>query len=1049
MSASIFNAMSLSLLATASVVAICASPAHAGAARPFNIPTQPAATAIPLFAKQSGLQVLANGADLDGVTTNAVNGSFTSDEALHRLLSGSKLATRVSANGAVLIVDTTAATAAGASAPASDTAESTVVVVTGFKKSYADAVRLKRMGAGITDSISSDGLGRFPDLNVGEAVQRIPGVQINREAGSRDATINLRGLPGTYARTTLNGLAFAEPILDGSTPLGAFNSDIFSAITIVKSPSAADQPGGLSGNIDLQIQPALGRKDGGFFKAAYEHNDLGSLDSPALTLGYNKHISPDLAVYGIVAYKKEKFRRDSVNFPQYTTLNPATTPNFARFQDYYAASCVGVPAPCTTAPTGTGLVSKAGLFFPSDIRQVVKYNEGDLLTAAGGVEYRISDRFKVGLNGFSTRRNLEKNYTDIIDIDMRNALTVVDPTSAPFKLDDGNYYIDTYKYSNTNIYDSFRSEPLVEQTWGLNANSEWRNDDWRLSAVATASSAQNQGHQTQIDARVLAKSGAGNGNSGNFFSGAGNIEDFVLNLPTPSPAVSIPAGIYTTPAASGPALVATNGDQFIVAGSQGTAKNDLTAVQGDAERFFADGPFSSIQIGARLEKDKFVSTGYRTSAVGVQYQNINNSFVRQSDYADDFFGGDAGSYLRNWQTVDYDYAVAHLQPVTVAPGQTLTDTGWINDPTNGSYFSNNFTNQNDIASAYIMGKIRTGLFGVPIRGNVGLRYEQTDNTITSLDKNAAGQFVETEHKRSYDNLLPSFMMAADLSDSIVLRAAAYKTFVRPQPRQTSPATVVSGSTATGYTVTLGNLSLDPYTAESYDVSLEWYNRPNGLFAIDIFQKDVTGIITAVTDKSTICPSDATAWGLGHLTWNGTACYSDLTNGGGNPVSVAVSGNFNNPNPLRVTGVEVNIQQNLDFLPGFWKNFGGAFNYSYTRISGKNPNGTPATLPGVSKNNFNYIAYYETAKYGIRVVYNYRDAYDLAAGTTFVGAARSVKARGQLDASMSYTVNERVSVGFDAYNLTNSRRTEYQNQELMPRANDYDGSTYTFSVRASF
>jgi TonB-dependent receptor len=953
---------------------------------------------------------------------------------------------------AALLVSTSllAMAAGNAYAQATTTDDSNTVVVTGFKKSYADAVRMKRNSAGITDSISSDGMGRFPDLNVGEAVQRIPGVQINREAGSRDATINLRGLPGTYARTTLNGLAFAEPILDGSTPLGAFNSDIFSAISIVKSPSAADQPGGLSGNVDLQIQSALGRKEGGTFKLAYEHNDLGELGSPGVTLGYNKHLTTDLAVFGVVAYKKEKFRRDSVNFPQYTTLSPTTTPSFAaRYSDYYAASCTGVPAPCVTAPTGTGLLSKAGVFFPSDVRQVVKYNEGDLLTAAGGVEYRASDNLKLGLNGFTTRRDLKKNYTDIIDVDMRNALSVIDPTVAPTKLNDGLYYINKYNFSNVNVYDSFRSEPLVEKTWGLNGNVEWKNEKWRLAAVATVSKAENQGHQTQLDARNLAKSGAGNGTTGSFYSGAGDITSFLLNLTAPNPAVAITAGNYTTPATSGPAIVGTNGDQFIVAGSQGTAENKLSAVQGDAERFFAGGPFESLQFGARLETDTFVSTGYRTSAVGIKYQNIDANFVRPSDYANDFFGGNAGNYLRNWQTVNYDYAVSKLQPVTVPTGQTLTDTGWVNDPTNGSFFSNNFTNENKIKSVYAMGKIKTELMTIPLRGNVGLRYEKTDNTITSLDKNAAGNFVPTTHERSYDNVLPSLMLAADLTDKVVMRFAAYKTFVRPQPRQTSPATVVAGSTATGYTVTLGNLELNPYTANSYDVSLEWYNRPNGLFAIDFFQKDVKGIITAVTDKSTICPSDATAWGLGHLTWNGTACFSDQLNASNNPVSVNVSGNFNNPNPLKVNGIELNIQQNLDFLPGFWKNLGGSFNYSYTRISGKNPNGTAATLPGVSKNNFNYIAYYETPDYGLRLVYNYRDVYDLAAGSTFVGAARSVKARGQLDASASYNVNERITVGFDAYNLTNSRRTEYQNEEAMPRANDYDGRTYTMSLRASF
>ena len=178
------------------------------------------------------------------------------------------------------------------------------IIVTGFRQSYADAIRSKRTEIAITDGISSDGLGRFPDLNVGEALQRVPGVQINREAEGRNATINLRGLPGEYARLTLNGVAFAEPVLTEAAPLGAFNADIFSAIVVDKSPLANAQTGGLSGNVDLQIAPALSRKEGGFVKAALEYNQLGDKFAPAGTIGYNHIFSDSFAVFGVLSYKK-------------------------------------------------------------------------------------------------------------------------------------------------------------------------------------------------------------------------------------------------------------------------------------------------------------------------------------------------------------------------------------------------------------------------------------------------------------------------------------------------------------------------------------------------------------------------------------------------------------------------------------------------------------------------------------------------------------------------------------------------------------------------
>ena len=317
------------------------------------------------------------------------------------------------------------ANAQDAAAPVPADSADTVIVVTGFKKSYADAVKAKRNNIEITDGISSDGLGRFPDLNVGEALQRIPGVQINREAEGRNATINLRGMPGSYARTTLNGVAFASaPSLanDQGTPLGAFNSDIFSAFVIEKSPMADAQSGGLSGNIDMQIAPALSRKDGGTVKASYEYNELGGNTAPAFTIGYNKHLSSNLAVFGTVAYKKENFRRDTLRFNGYSRLTPGLTglsaSDFAAaYGQYYSASaCPPSGSFCRSLSdvvgssnynnSTTGTKGDTGVYALDAIRQYTRENIGNLWTASGGIEWKPNDYCKMGIVGFYCDRVL-------------------------------------------------------------------------------------------------------------------------------------------------------------------------------------------------------------------------------------------------------------------------------------------------------------------------------------------------------------------------------------------------------------------------------------------------------------------------------------------------------------------------------------------------------------------------------------------------------------------------------------------------------------------
>ena len=957
------------------------------------------------------------------------------------------------------------------------TADNTVVVITGFRKSYADAVAAKRRNIEITDSISSDGLGRFPDLNVGEALQRIPGVQLNREAGSRDATINLRGLPGEYARMTMNGVSFASPILTSSTPLGAFDSDIFSALAVEKSPMANAQAGGLSGNIDLQIAPALSRKDGGFAKAGYEYDSLGKLESPNFTIGYNKHFGSDFAVFGVLAYRKEQFRRDTLIFNNYNALNYKTTPNFAAlYSDYYApfnADGKTCPAGKVCAPTGTGKLSDQGVLFMSQPRQDAKFNGGDLYSSAFGMEWRVNDNLKVGTTGFYTYRNNNESVEDLEIISFTPAATVVTPTQAPIKASDGTYVINNFNFSNAAVTSSSRSAIQLQESWGVDLNVDWHNDKWRLSTIATLSRAQNHGNQVQMD---FDPNPAQINYSGSFSSGAGDFSQYALSM-GPNPAVTNASSTgswywadprvnksvnpsYWYDTANGAAGGANYTNRFNLSGTQRYLTNTVNAIQQDVERFINWGPLTSLQGGLKYEDNRYVARGYRNTGYGIHSEVLSSSsFFGPVPYTN-FLGGTVANYNPNWQAIDVAYALSNLAPAAVYPGGGLTPNGFnikYNDP---NFSLQNFTNDYKIASAYLQGKFKSELFSVPLRGNFGLRYESTDNPVSTLDQvtssgdqlGSLGNFKTNHYHNTYSYWLPSGIIVADLGPDLMLRGAAYRTYVRPQPWNFTPVTLITPPTSgTVYTVTLGNPDLQPYLATSYDISLEWYNRPNGMVALDVFQKRVTGLITTVKGAANLCPADGSAWGLGTLTREGDTCYTSLPpDASGNRYSVTASGYINSPNPITVRGVEFDVQQNLDFLPGFWKNFGGGMNYAYTELSGTALDGTKARLPGISKHNVNLIGYYETKTFGIRLVYNYRSKYDLADTSSFSGTARSVKARGQLDASASYNINERISVSFDAFNMTDATRYEYENDgAFKPRNYTYDGKTYQLTLKASF
>jgi TonB-dependent receptor len=936
-------------------------------------------------------------------------------------------------------------------------ADPATVVVSGIRKSYADAVNMKRDTLEITDSISSDGLGRFPDLNVGEAIQRIPGVQLNREAGSRNATINLRGLPGTFALTTINGMSFAQPVLNGSTPLGAFNSDIFSAVTVLKSPTAAEQPGGLSGNIDLRITSALARKDGGSISVGDEYDELGHLTTPNASLSWNKHFGKDLAVFGVYAYKKEDFRRDSTQIQDYDQLTAANLGiTQAQFDARYPKSEYA-----------------KGILFPGQIRQTVTANTGETHSGAGGVGWRMNGETKLNLTGYVSDRKLgsSNQYLNYIDPTANSPITNLGPVFTVDTATGKQAMINSYDYANASVTDSLRSAPQRQRTHGLTGDIDWENDEWHFNGAVHSSRAENRSDQLSIDIVQSARTLPGsNGTYGHYYSGGEDLKQSVLTLFTPTVSHINPGPYDQRPGTSVTQARNNGNDRFGVTGTNGRALTAVDALQASMERSFDEGFFKSVKAGLRYEDNDFVSSGTRNTAQGINFAAIQSSLAIANPYLDSFAGGYIPGFTRNWVAVDIPAVLKAVTPVTLLPGQTLTQYGLVNNDADPGFSSYNFSVRNKIASTYVSSIWGSSVWGIPLKGNLGARYETTRETVNSVDTSnqtitiPGGTKVVTtktprEFEQSYHNFLPSLVAKADLSEKLALRGAAYRTFVRPQARDITPSTVVTepaqGTATPTYNVVLGSADLKPYTANSFDLALEWYNRPNGLVALTVFQKDIKGLVGPVRDINRLCPADATALGLGHLSVVGNICQSDILVNVGTaeapsmqPARVVISGQANQQK-IKVNGVEFNVQQNLDWLPAPWNNLGGAFNYAYTTIKGKNDDGSAATLPGVSRNNYNLIAYYETKAWGVRAVYNYRDDYDLAAGGTFNGAARSVKARGQLDMSASYTFAGNFKISFDAFNMTNSMREEYEGTYMKPRRLDVDGRTYQVKLSTTF
>ncbi len=1069
------------------------------------------------------------------------------------------------------------------------------VVVRGFRSAYDDALRTKRVRVEFSDTVSAEGLDRFPDLNVGEALTRIPGIQINREDSSRNASVNVRGLPSSFAKVTLNGASFAaptDPINGGGVFLGAFSSDLFTAFTVIKSPLAEQPAGGLAGNIDLRIGPALSRRQGGSIRFYQEYNALGQTVAPGVTASYNKKLADNFAVFGVIAYREENFRRDSLQ-SSYLPLTLGAAPLFdpasivsstgdrandpatgrlagvqanpfsaAQFAGFFARAVALNPAQpniltcpvaapgeppnvCLTyrpalgtgagaftnailnGPTadprvlnlGTGQQSTKGLYYPNNVRFNVRQTVGSLLSGTAGAEWQITPELRANVIGFFTQRTLDQSTLENYSVSNGNGNQNVIQLDAStiFQVGDGRAYVDRYSAINTVINTSNRLETGESNAYGINGSLEWKNKDWRITSSYTASTSRSLSTQLFISrlsnpVNVTRANPLGNGVRSTIDLGGGRVQDFSYSVTPAAPVRLLSGPLRNVNPANPEDIQQVNGtnERMQLLGFFATADVRADFISQEFERFVKWGPISSIQLGYVRDRYRYNSVFFSNGAAG--FANANNvisaedaarfqdpAILQTSRYANDFFGGQVVFPGPNWQTTNFQYALDSLRPnpanllavdpVTNSGPQELTPMGFVNNRANALFALNNFNYVSTVDAVYFESKLNSSIFGIGIRGNIGLRYERTQVAISALERVSTVDrvvlppvppsttpttttrnvltFPTREYRDNYGYFLPSFLFAFDLTDKLLFRVGGYRTYVRPQVKENNPvsaATRTETDSATNFNVTLGANNIEPFTADSLDIGLEWYNRRGSVVAANFYIKRISGFIRPTTDPNILCPASGifaggADFGTGPLTRDtSNRCVgtegdpNNLTaNGVPAPLFVNVTAVENNPQTITVRGYEFNIQQNLDFLPGILKYFGTNIIYSVTDIDGADEQGIPFVLPGVSRDNLGVAAYYETPAFGARVIYNLRNPYLLQPNGTFQPGSRTAARRAQVDFSVSVNVSRRFTISLDGYNLTDALREEYEAPDAPRtlRRSDFDGRTFTISARGRF
>ena len=355
-----------------------------------------------------------------------------------------------------------------------------------------------------------------------------------------------------------------------------------------------------------------------------------------------------------------------------------------------------------------------------------------------------------------------------------------------------------------------------------------------------------------------------------------------------------------------------------------------------------------------------------------------------------------------------------------------------------------------------------------LRGNVGLRYVDTDVTSTGTTV-LNGVASEGSQTNSYDFFLPRVNVIIEPLEDVLIRGAWSEDIFRPDFNDLN--TSVSFSTSPNPDVTIGNINLQPQEVTSFDVGAEWYFAPGGFFSIGYFRKERDGLFVEIAEDPEenfvqVLGANGEVIGSGDVRDITAPCEGggifnpiadqnefaplDPVTGGrtlGTGVCVGINQVINDPGTTDQQGIEVALQYDLSSWEdrlGWASGFGFIANYTYQEFSGtdtlRTPGGSAADifagasngltnvqfeipLVNNSENAYNLTAFYE--KYGLsaRARWTWRDDFALGEALTSLGNTLGTNviqdSRGQLNASINYDVTEHLNIGVEGVNLTES------------------------------
>ncbi|HEY2399693.1 MAG TPA: TonB-dependent receptor [Steroidobacteraceae bacterium] len=893
------------------------------------------------------------------------------------------------------------------------------VVVTGIRASLERAMDIKRDADVVVDSISAEDIGKFPDANVAESLQRITGVAIDRNQVGEGQTVTIRGFGPTFNTVLVDGRQLPTQTGHRSFDFDTLPADLINGADVFKTSAASQNDGGIGGLMNLHTARPL---------------DLKHFTAIASVKGEKDDISGSHAEPQGFLLLSDTFADGAFGALGSLSLQERSAPTNRAFTgNWFQTDFPLLPGD----PTG---------FMPQQVDVIALDAFYRRIGGHGVLQWKPNDQLTMTLDGLYDKYEIHSESSEIG--------WYFGPTTVTSGAFDKNGVLTSFTtndqlhtdYIREHQNTSLLSPTLLKQ---VGYNAKWNSSDNQFVV--------------NLDLNV-AKNTVSGGTEPRYFTVAGFPTSVTYNgnggVGIPSltslgiPSQGIPAATYTDPS-----LLQTHFIQQQALDNSDQINEGHLDLQWNAHTSVLQDIRSGLYYQNRILKADTLTThgsaqcaycGYNTPAPTNLFSTFNGPST---------FGGYGSSLPGQWLTYDpgtyMDYLLTPAAMAAedaakgLAPGTTnaALTTGGANGfaPTDGS---SSYAVTEKIESFYVQFDLGGTVAGLPWSANVGGRYVHTKETshgytqeLTDLlpiqgDPSEfnpvyanAGELLYVSASHSYNNFLPSANFKLNITDQIIARAAVSRSLTRPDMYDLRPVINYNVLRPGEMQASGGNPDLKPYKSDNYDLSLEWYFSRSSYASIGGFRKNIKDFVSNAYSN---LPQHI-------VNSQNIALYPDGT----------VNFQFNAPansQSAYAEGLELALQHTFTWLPspfdGLGFNANATFMHSDAQLNAANTNSNFA-LTGLG-NSQNFILFYEKGPVGVRFAYNYRDTF--LSGTAPI---TYTKGYGQLDAQASYKITDNVLVTLAAANITNAVQQTYDRY-----VNEFDslnefGRRYSVGVRVSF